>query len=218
MKLIMLGPPGAGKGTQAQLLAKELSIPHISTGDIFRAAIKEETPMGLRAKEFMDKGFLVPDDIVLSIIIHRLKKDDCKGGYLLDGFPRTLVQAKEFDDELSELNSKIDCVVDIEVEDAVIVARMSGRRVCPNCGASYHLINLPPKKDGICDECGNKLVQRADDNEQTVLRRLNVYHEQTSPLKKYYQAKGKLIEVDGNRDVNVISSEILDKIGRRDLK
>lgn len=218
MKLIMLGPPGAGKGTQAQLLAKKLSIPHISTGDIFRNAIKGKTPMGLKAKEFIDKGFLVPDDIVLNIIIHRLKEPDCANGYLLDGFPRTLVQAKEFDYELSEFDSKIDYVVDIEVEDEVIVKRMSGRRVCPNCGASYHLINLPSKKDGICDECGSELVQRADDNESTVLRRLNVYHEQTSPLIKYYQTKGKLIKVDGNRDVNVISFEILDKIGRRDLE
>ena len=217
MKLILVGPPAAGKGTQAQRISEKLGIPQISTGDMLRSNIKAGTPMGLKVKEYIDRGFLVPDDIVLTLVMHRFKEDDCKNGYLLDGFPRTVTQAKELDYELDEVNSDIDYVIDIEVLDDIIVKRISGRRVCTNCGATYHLLTLPPKKEGICDKCRTKLIQRADDDEETILNRLRVYHQQTEPLIEYYDKKGKVIKVDGNQAIDVVTEEILMKIGRRDL-
>lgn len=217
MKLILVGPPAAGKGTQAQRICDRLGVPQISTGDMLRSNIKAGTPMGLKVKEYIDRGFLVPDDIVLTLVMHRFREDDCKNGYLLDGFPRTVTQAKELDYELDEVNSNIDYVVDIEVLDDIIVKRISGRRVCTSCGATYHLSTLPPKREGICDKCGTKLIQRADDDERTMLNRLRVYHQQTEPLIEYYSKKGRVVKIDGTQSIDVVTNEILMKIGRRDL-
>ena len=197
MKLILLGAPGAGKGTQAEVICNHLSIPAISTGNIIRAALKEQTEMGLKAKDYIDKGLLVPDDVVIGIIKDRLKEDDCKNGFILDGFPRTVPQAEALD----EMGIEIDKVIDIEVPDERIVSRMSGRRVCGGCGASYHLEYKKPKQDGVCDSCGGQLVQRADDKAETVLDRLKVYHEQTEPLVDYYKNKGKLRVVEGQEEI-----------------
>jgi adenylate kinase len=197
MKLIFLGAPGAGKGTQAEVVSEKLSIPAISTGNIIRAALKEKTEMGIKAKDYIEKGQLVPDDVVIGIIKERLSKDDCKGGFILDGFPRTVPQAQALD----EMGVEIDKVIDIEVPDKKIAARMSGRRVCKDCGASYHLEYKKPAKEGICNLCGGELVQRADDKPETVLERLVVYHEQTEPLIDFYRAKGKLCVVEGQEEV-----------------
>jgi adenylate kinase len=193
MKLILLGAPGAGKGTQAEAICKKLNIPSISTGNILREALKSGTELGMKAKTFMESGKLVPDDLVIGILTERLKDEDCKNGYILDGFPRTIPQAEALD----SMGIVIDRVIDIEVADEKIVTRMSGRRVCEDCGASYHLETKKPKKDGICDVCGGTLVQRKDDKPQTVQDRLNVYHTQTEPLKEYYNKQGKLRVVDG---------------------
>lgn len=205
MKLIFLGAPGAGKGTQAEFVCKEFGIPSISTGNILREAIAAETELGLKAKAFMDGGNLVPDEVVISIIAERLKADDCKGGFLLDGFPRTIPQAEALD----RMGIYMDKVVSIEVPDEAIVDRMSGRRACLKCGATYHIANKKPAKDGICDNCGNELVVRADDKPETVLSRLHTYHEQTEPLKDFYKSKGCLVTVDGTGSVSEITELIL---------
>ena len=197
MKLIFLGAPGAGKGTQAKVVSERLSIPTISTGNIIRAAIKDGTEMGKKAKDFIEKGALVPDEVVIGIIKDRLKADDCKNGFILDGFPRTVPQAEALD----EMGIEIDKVIDIEVPDEKIAARMSGRRVCQGCGASYHLLYKKPEKDGVCNSCGGELVQRKDDHPDTVLERLSVYHTQTEPLKEFYEKKGKLRIVEGQEEI-----------------
>lgn len=197
MKLILLGAPGAGKGTQAEIISERLSIPTISTGNIIRAALKEQTEMGIKAKEFIDKGLLVPDDVVIGIVKERLKEDDCKNGFILDGFPRTVPQAQALD----EMGVEIDRVVDIQVPDEKIVQRLSGRRVCGGCGASYHLLYKKPEEEGVCNHCKSPLVQRTDDKEETVLERLKVYHEQTEPLVEYYKSKNKLVVVEGQEEV-----------------
>lgn len=193
MNLILLGAPGAGKGTQAEMICKRLSIPAISTGNIIREALANGTDMGLKAKSFIDAGQLVPDDVVIGIIKERLAQDDCKNGFILDGFPRTIPQAEALD----KMGVTIDKVIDIEVSDEAVVARMSGRRVCKACGASYHLEYKVPQKDGLCDSCAGELIQRKDDHPDTVLDRLRVYHEQTEPLKSYYEKTGKLRVVIG---------------------
>lgn len=197
MKLILLGAPGAGKGTQAEIISKHLSIPTISTGNIIRAALKAQTEMGIKAKEFIDKGLLVPDDVVIGIVRERLKENDCKNGFILDGFPRTVPQAQALDD----MGVEIDRVIDIQVPDEKIVQRLSGRRVCGSCGASYHLLYKEPAEDGVCDDCGAQLVQRSDDKEETILERLKVYHEQTEPLVDFYRKKNKLFVVEGQEEV-----------------
>lgn len=197
MKLILLGAPGAGKGTQAEVISEHLSIPTISTGNIIRAALKAQTEMGIKAKEFIDKGLLVPDDVVIGIVRERLKEDDCKNGFILDGFPRTVPQAQALDD----MGIEIDKVIDIQVPDEKIVQRLSGRRVCGGCGASYHLLYKKPEKDGVCNHCGAQLVQRSDDKEETILERLKVYHEQTEPLVEFYKNKNKLTVVEGQEEV-----------------
>ncbi len=197
MKLILLGAPGAGKGTQAEKICEKLSIPTISTGNIIRAALKNGTEMGKKAQKYIDAGQLVPDDVVIGIIKERLFEDDCKAGFILDGFPRTIPQAEALD----EMGIEIDCVLSIEVPDEKIVTRMSGRRVCPACGASYHIEYKKPEKDGICNACGTELIIRKDDEPATVLDRLHVYHEQTEPLKDYYSKTGKLRTVIGQEEV-----------------
>ena len=197
MKLILLGAPGAGKGTQAEVICDHLGIPAISTGNIIRAALKAQTEMGLKAKDYIEKGLLVPDDVVIGIIQDRLREDDCKNGFILDGFPRTVPQAEALD----RMGVQIDLVIDIEVPDEKIVTRMAGRRVCATCGASYHTLYKQPKTEGVCDNCGGALTQRKDDEAQTVLERLRVYHEQTEPLIAYYRAKGNLRVVEGQEEV-----------------
>ena len=208
MMLILLGAPGAGKGTQAELICQRLHIPAISTGNILREALKSGTELGQKAKTFMDAGNLVPDDVVIDILKERIAQPDCKDGFILDGFPRTIPQAEALD----AMGVVIDRVIDIEVPDEKIVTRMSGRRVCEKCGASYHLVYNPPKVEGVCDKCAGALVQRKDDNAETVRDRLTVYHNQTEPLKSYYAAQGKLFEVNGDRDVEVISADILKEL------
>ncbi len=205
MKLILLGAPGAGKGTQAEFICGKLAIPTISTGNIIRAALKAGTEMGLKAKEFIDNGQLVPDDVVIGIIKERLSEDDCKNGFILDGFPRTIPQAQALD----EMGIEIDKVIDIEVPDEKIVTRMSGRRVCPKCGNSYHLIYKQPAKENTCDACGEELVLRKDDHPDTVKERLDVYHSQTEPLKDFYGKKNKLFIVEGQEEVADTSALVL---------
>ncbi|MGN1117054.1 MAG: adenylate kinase [Acutalibacteraceae bacterium] len=197
MNLILLGAPGAGKGTQAENICKKYSIPAISTGNIIREALKNGSEMGLKAKSYIDKGALVPDEVVIGIIKERLAKDDCKNGFILDGFPRTIPQAEALD----EMGINIDKVISIEVKDEDIVKRMSGRRVCASCGNSYHMLYKKPQTEGVCDACGGELVQRKDDYPETVLERLKVFHEQTEPLKDYYEKKGKLRLVIGQEEV-----------------
>ncbi len=197
MKIIMLGAPGAGKGTQASRIAEKYQIPHVSTGDIFRANIKNGTDLGKEAKKYMDQGQLVPDELTVRILLDRVAQDDCKNGYVLDGFPRTIPQAEVLDAELSKLGTKVDYAVNVEVPDENIIGRMSGRRACLKCGATYHLEFLRPKTEGICDNCGSELVLRDDDKPETVKKRLTVYHDQTQPLIDYYTEKGVLKTVDG---------------------
>jgi len=213
MRLILLGAPGAGKGTQAVILAEKFNIPHISTGDIFRANIREGTELGKKAKEFIDKGALVPDDITVGIVKDRLSKPDCNNGFLLDGFPRTIPQAEYLDDVLEKMNMPLDCVINIDVPDNVIIKRLSGRRVCPVCGMTYHIVNNPPKQGNICDGCGSPVIQRDDDREETIQKRLVAYHEQTEPLIDYYKNKGKLIVVDGTKEIEDITREIMKALG-----
>lgn len=208
MRIIMLGAPGAGKGTQAKKIATEYGIPHISTGDIFRENIKGNTELGIKARVYMDKGLLVPDELVLELIIDRFKAPDCKDGYVLDGFPRTIPQAKALDAALESNNDRIDYAIDVDVADEVIVKRMAGRRACLNCGRTYHLESLKSKVEGICDYCDTKLVLRGDDKPETVKKRLEVYHEQTQPLLDYYGDKGILHSVDGTGDIDKIYNQI----------
>ena len=210
MKLILLGAPGAGKGTQAERLSKELNIPTISTGNILRAAIKNGTPTGLKAKSFMDAGQLVPDEVIIGIITERLAEDDCANGYILDGIPRTIAQAEA----IESAGIHFDAVVSIEISDETIMERMSGRRVCENCGASYHLVAVPPKRPGVCDSCGGKLVQRKDDAPETVKSRLAVYHKETEPLKDFYQKRGLLKPVENQPTVDGTLQAILRALGR----
>ncbi len=213
MKIIMLGAPGAGKGTQAKMIAEKFGIPHISTGDIFRANIKNGTELGAKAKEYMDKGLLVPDELVVDLIMDRFKADDCKNGYILDGFPRTIPQAEALDKALSANGESVDYAIDVEVPDENIVNRMSGRRACVGCGATYHIKYNPTKVEGKCDACGEALILRDDDKPETVLNRLNVYHEQTQPLIDYYNEKGILKEVDGTVDMNEVFNAIVSILG-----
>ena len=214
MRIILLGPPGAGKGTQAKMIADKYSIPHISTGDIFRANIKNGTELGKKAKEYMDKGLLVPDELTCDLVVDRIKQEDCKNGYILDGFPRTIPQAECLDEALTKMGEKIDYAVNVEVPDENIVKRMSGRRACVNCGATYHIVHIPTKVEGICDRCGKELILRDDDKPETVTKRLNVYHEQTQPLIDYYTKKGVLVEVDGTVDMNDVFNSIIEILGK----
>ena len=210
MKMILLGAPGAGKGTQAERLCKVLEIPTISTGNILRAAVKNGTPTGLKAKAFMDAGKLVPDEVIIGIITERLAEQDCANGYILDGVPRTIAQAEA----LEKAGINFDAVVSIEVADEVIMERMSGRRVCESCGASYHLVAVPPKVAGVCDSCGGKLVQRKDDAPETVKDRLAVYHKETEPLKDFYAQRGLLKSVENQPSVEATTAAILKALGR----
>ncbi len=213
MRIIMLGAPGAGKGTQAKKIADKYGIPHISTGDIFRANIKEGTELGKKAKAYMDQGALVPDELVVDLVADRLKQPDCEKGYVLDGFPRTIPQAESLDQVLSSMGQEISCAVNVEVPDDHIVRRMSGRRACVGCGATYHVVHAPSKKEGICDRCGEALVLRDDDKPETVEKRLSVYHEQTQPLMDYYSGKGCLREVDGTKDMEEVFRDICTILG-----
>lgn len=213
MKIIMLGAPGAGKGTQADKICAKYNIPHISTGDIFRANIKNNTELGQKAKSYMDKGELVPDELVVDLVVDRIKADDCTNGYVLDGFPRTIPQAEALDAALAAINDKVDYAINVEVPDENIINRMSGRRACVACGATYHIVHIPTKVDGVCDKCGAELILRDDDKPETVKNRLNVYHEQTQPLIDYYKAKGILKEVDGTVDMKDVFAAITDILG-----
>lgn len=213
MKIIMLGAPGAGKGTQAKKLSEKYGIPHISTGDIFRANIKNGTELGKKAKTYMDQGLLVPDELTVDLVIDRVGQDDCKDGYILDGFPRTIPQAECLDAALEKRGEKVDFAIDVEVPDENIVNRMSGRRACVGCGATYHIKYNPTKVDGVCDACGEKLVLRDDDKPETVQKRLGVYHDQTQPLIDYYTKSGVLKEVDGTVDMEDVFQAIVEILG-----
>lgn len=213
MKIIMLGAPGAGKGTQAKMIADKYGVPHISTGDIFRANIKKGTELGMEAKKYMDQGLLVPDELTVRILLDRVAQDDCKNGYVLDGFPRTIPQAEVLDSELTKLGDHIDYAINVDVPDENIVKRMSGRRACLTCGATYHIEHVPPKKEGICDVCGSELVLRDDDKPETVKNRLNVYHEQTQPLIDFYTEKGVLKTVDGTVPMEEVFAAITAILG-----
>lgn len=213
MKIIMLGAPGAGKGTQAKKIAEKYSIPHISTGDIFRANIKNGTELGKKAKTYMDQGLLVPDELTVDLVIDRVGQDDCKDGYILDGFPRTIPQAECLDAALEKRGEKVDFAINVEVPDENIVNRMSGRRACVGCGATYHIKYNPTKVDGVCDACGEKLVLRDDDKPETVQKRLGVYHDQTQPLIDYYTKSGVLKEVDGTVDMEDVFQAIVEILG-----
>lgn len=208
MNIILMGLPGAGKGTQAEFMIKEFQIPHISTGDMFRAAVKEETEMGLAAKSYMDKGLLVPDEVVIGIVRERLNKDDCKNGFLLDGFPRTVAQAQALEKTLEEMGRRVDHVVDIEVPREELMARLTGRRICKQCGASYHVIFNPPTEEGKCDKCVGELYQRDDDNETTVATRLDVNIEQSAPLLAYYKEKGVVRNIDGLQAIEKVFEDV----------
>lgn len=210
MKIIMLGAPGAGKGTQAKMIADKYGIPHISTGDIFRANIKEGTELGKKAKEYMDQGLLVPDELTVGLLMDRVAKEDCAEGYVLDGFPRTIPQAECLD---KALGAKVDYAINVEVPDENIIRRMSGRRACLTCGATYHVVHIPTKVEGVCDRCGAALVLRDDDKPETVSKRLNVYHEQTQPLIQYYSEQGVLKEVDGTQDMEKVFADIVSILG-----
>ena len=209
MKIVMLGAPGAGKGTQAKMISEKYNVPHISTGDIFRANIKENTPLGQKAKEYMDKGLLGPDELVVDLVGDRLAQDDAKNGYVLDGFPRTIPQAEALTEALDKIGEKLDYAIDVEVPDDNIINRMSGRRACVACGGTYHIKFNPTKKEGICDACGGELILRDDDKPETVKQRLTVYHDQTQPLIDYYTKEGILKEVDGTLDLQAVFAEIV---------
>ena len=213
MKIIMLGAPGAGKGTQAKMIADKYSVPHISTGDIFRANIKNGTELGMEAKKYMDQGLLVPDELTVKILLDRVAQEDCQNGYVLDGFPRTIPQAEVLDSELTKLGEKIDFAIDVNVPDENIINRMSGRRACLACGATYHITHVPPKQEGICDRCGKELVLRDDDKPETVKNRLEIYHEQTQPLIDFYTEKGVLKTVDGTVPMNEVFDAIVAILG-----
>ena len=213
MKIIMLGAPGAGKGTQAKQIAAKYDIPHISTGDIFRANIKNNTELGQKAKTYMDQGLLVPDELTCDLVMDRIQQDDCKNGFVLDGFPRTIPQAEALENALAKLGQSMDYAIDVDVPDENIVNRMSGRRACLKCGATYHIVSIPPKKEGICDNCGSELVIRDDDKPETVQKRLNVYHEQTQPLIDFYSKKGILKSVDGTQPMDRVFADIVNILG-----
>jgi adenylate kinase len=213
MKIIMLGAPGAGKGTQAKMIAERYGIPHVSTGDIFRANIKNGTELGKEAKKYMDQGLLVPDELTVKILLDRVAQDDCKNGYVLDGFPRTIPQAEVLDEALNKLGDSIDYAINVDVPDENIVRRMGGRRACLKCGATYHIEHIPPKKEGICDTCGSELVLRDDDKPETVQNRLKVYHDQTQPLIDFYTAKNILTTVDGTVDMKDVFGAIVAILG-----
>lgn len=213
MKIIMLGAPGAGKGTQAKQIADKYQIPHISTGDIFRANIKEGTELGKKAKTFMDQGLLVPDELVVELVADRIVKDDCKNGFVLDGFPRTIPQAEALDEALAKMGEKMDYAIDVDVPDENIVNRMSGRRACLSCGATYHIVSIPTKVEGICDKCGSGVVLRDDDKPETVQKRLTVYHEQTQPLIEYYTNQGILKSVNGVQPMEEVFADIVQILG-----
>ena len=208
MNLVLMGLPGAGKGTQAEKIVEKYNIPHISTGDMFRAAIKEGTELGLKAKSFMDKGELVPDEVTIGIVRERLSKDDCKKGFLLDGFPRTVAQAEALENILSELKRPIDYVINVDVDKDILMERLTGRRICKECGATYHLVFNPPAKEDVCDRCGGELYQRADDNAETVQNRLDVNLKQTKPLLSFYEDKGTLRNINGQQDIKVVFEDI----------
>lgn len=213
MNLVLMGLPGAGKGTQAERLVEEYKVPHISTGDMFRAAIKEETELGLEAKSFMDKGELVPDEVTIGIVRERLGKNDCEKGFLLDGFPRTVAQAEALENILADMNRKLDYVINIKVDQDILMERLTGRRICKNCGATYHLVFNPPAKEGVCDKCGGELYQRDDDNEETVGNRLEVNLKQSQPLLDFYEKKGYLRNIDGQQDINKVFADIKELLG-----
>ena len=213
MKIVMLGAPGAGKGTQAKMIADKYQIPHISTGDIFRANISNGTELGKKAKTYMDQGLLVPDELVVDLVVDRVQQDDCKKGYILDGFPRTIPQAEALTEALKKLGEKVDFAINVEVPDENIVKRMSGRRACVSCGSTYHIVYNPTKVEGVCDKCGNELILREDDKPETVKKRLDVYHKQTQPLIEYYTNEGVLVEVDGTKDMKDVFSAIVDILG-----
>ena len=213
MKIVMLGAPGAGKGTQAERIAEKYQIPHISTGDIFRANIKAGTELGKKAKSYMDQGLLVPDSLTVDLLMDRISQPDCKNGYILDGFPRTIPQAESLKAALSEKGEALDFAVDVDVPDENIVARMSARRACPKCGATYHIVYAAPKQEGICDKCGAELILRDDDKPETVQNRLKVYHDQTQPLIEYYTGEDILHTVDGTQDMEKVFEDIMNILG-----
>ena len=209
MKIVMLGAPGAGKGTQAIKIADKYDIPHISTGDIFRANIKGGTELGQKAKSYIDKGELVPDEVTIGMLLDRIAQDDCKNGYVLDGFPRTIPQAESLTEALKSQSDQIDFALNIDVPDEAIIERMSGRRACPKCGATYHIVYAAPKTENICDKCGTELIIRSDDKPETVKDRLNVYHQQTEPLIAYYKTAGVLREVDGTQELPKVFEDVV---------
>ncbi|MED0714165.1 MULTISPECIES: adenylate kinase [Aeribacillus] len=213
MNLVLMGLPGAGKGTQAEKIVEKYNIPHISTGDMFRAAIKDGTELGLQAKSYMDKGELVPDEVTIGIVRERLGKNDTDKGFLLDGFPRTVAQAEALEQILKELNKEIDYVINIHVDQEILMERLTGRRICKNCGATYHLVFNPPKEEGICDKCGGNLYQRADDNAETVGNRLEVNLKQSKPLLDFYKSKGYLKNIDGQQEINKVFEDICNLLG-----
>ena len=213
MKLILLGAPGAGKGTQAKMIAEKCGIPHISTGDIFRANIKNGTELGAKAKEYMDKGLLVPDELVCDLVVDRIQQADCENGYILDGFPRTIPQAEALENALNAIEQKLDYAIDIDVPDENIINRMSGRRACVGCGATYHVLFNPTKVEGKCDVCGESLILRDDDKPETVKKRLDVYHTQTQPLIDFYTERKVLVEVDGTQSMDKVFDDIMKILG-----
>jgi len=213
VRTILLGPPGAGKGTQAERMIEKYNIPHISTGDIFRENIKNGTELGKKAQEYMNKGELVPDDLVCEIATDRLKKDDCKNGFLLDGFPRTVYQAEKLDEFLAANGQKLDTVIDLEVGDEELMKRITGRRVCKECGATYHVVNFPPQVPGKCDKCGGVLIQRADDNEETARNRISVYNKETKPLVDYYEKAGNIAHINGEISPEKTFEDIVKVLG-----
>jgi adenylate kinase len=212
MKLILLGPPGAGKGTQAKMLTEKFSIPQISTGDILRAAVKQGTPMGRKAKAFMDAGGLVPDEVVVGIVKDRLQEDDCRSGFILDGFPRTVAQADALQASLQEMDKELDRVISLAVDAEALVERLTGRRTCRQCGRGYHVKFDPPLQSGVCDACGGALFQRDDDQEETIRKRLQVYADQTAPLISYYRQAGVLMELDGMQPIPQVQQEMLSRL------